>query len=139
MDGSAEIMLGSAVTAEITSLISAATICEGEAVEMEITFTGTPPFTFTVEDNDGGSWADIVVDVGDLSGAGPYTYNFTIPDQFPVWTAPDLPNEFTYSITSISDDGTCGAGTVVGTGVDVDVYKIPETGPQYHISNDWSN
>jgi hypothetical protein len=138
MDGFAEIEFGSAASAEITSLNSASTICEGDVVEFEITFTGTPPFTFTVEDNYSGSWPDIVLNLGDLTGAGPYTYNFTVPDN-PVWTAPDLPNAFIYSITSISDSGGCGVGAVVGTGVNVNVYKVPETGPQYHVPNDFGN
>ncbi len=135
MSGSPSVELGSAATAEITSLLSAATICEGEGVEIEITFTGTPPFTFTLVDNHGGNWTDVVVDVGDLVGSGPYTYNFIIPDQLPTWTAPSIPNAFNYTLTEITDGAGCGAGTVVGAGVDVDVYKIPETGPQYHIPN----
>jgi len=135
MAGSGIVSLGSAATAQVTSLVSAADMCEGDPVEIEITFDGTPPFTFTVEDNKGGRWADITVDVGALSGPGPYTYSFTIPNQFPTWTSPDIPNVFNYNVTAIIDDAGCGAGTVIGPGVNVNVYKIPETGPQYHIPN----
>lgn len=135
MNGFADIVFGSAASAQVTSLISDANICEGIPVEMQITFTGTPPFTFTVEDNYGGIWAGNVVDVGDLTGLGPYTYNFTIPDQYPTWTAPDLPNIYNYNVTAIDDSSGCVGGNIVGTGVNVNVYKTPETGPQYHVPN----
>lgn len=135
MDGFADIEFGSAASAQVTSLISDATICEGQGVEMLITFSGLPPFTFTVEDNYGGIWANIVVDIGDLAGSGPYTYNFTIPDQLPTWTAPDLPNSYNYNVTAIEDNSGCIGGVVIGTGVNVNVYKVPETGPQYHVPN----
>ena len=131
MNGTAEISLCVGVFAEITNLITDATICEGEEVTFEITFSGTPPFTFTVENNYGESWTETTD--GTLVGTGPYTFNYTVPDP-PVWNAPDLPNVFTYTIISITDDNSV-VGNIVGAGQSVNVWKIPETGPQFHIPN----
>jgi len=138
MNGSPFVDYAETPQAEVTGLISPSQMCEGEPVEIEITLTGVPPFTFSVADNHGGSWLDITVDVGELSGSGPYTYNFTTPDQLPTWSDPALPKVYHYNVTAITDDAGCGPGTVVGPGVDVDVYKIPETGPQYHIPNNYA-
>jgi hypothetical protein len=131
MDGDAEIEFGSAASAQITDLITA-TICENGPVTIEITFTGEPPFTFTLQDDWGNSWIDQVIDFG----VEPYVTTFTIPDQYPIWNPADpLPKVYTYTITSIVDDAGCGAGTVIGSGTSVNVYKIPETGPPFHIPN----
>lgn len=138
MNGSPFVDYAETPQAEVTGLISPSQMCEGEPVEIEITLTGVPPFTFSVADNHGGSWLDITVDVGELSGSGPYTYNFTTPNQLPTWSDPALPKVYHYNVTAITDDAGCGPGTVVGPGVDVDVYKIPETGPQYHIPNNYA-
>ncbi|HDP75637.1 MAG TPA: hypothetical protein ENN49_07190 [Bacteroidales bacterium] len=131
MNGTAEILLCVGVFAEITNLLTDATICEGQEVTLEITFNGSPPFTFTVENNYGESWSSTTD--GTLEGTGPYTFNFTIPDP-PVWSAPDLPNVFTYTVTSMTDNNGV-IGNIVGAGQSVNVWKIPETGPQYHIPN----
>jgi hypothetical protein len=136
MTGNPYVALGVSATAEITALLSPASICENIAVELEITFTGQPPFTFTLQDNHGGVWTDVVANFG----AEPYVFNFTIPDQFPVWNDLDpLPKVYTYTITTMVDSGTCGSGTIVGTGVSVNVFKVPETGPQFHIPNTFGN
>ncbi len=133
MNGTAQITLCVGVSAEFTALISSATICEGEQVTLEITFSGAPPFTFSVENDQGQSWIDQVAAGADLNGTGPYTYEFTVPDP-PVWNSPDLPNIYTYTLTSVTD-GNSSSGDIVGAGISVDVFKIPETGPQYHVPN----
>ncbi len=131
---STTISLGSAATAEIKQLLTSSSICENNEVQFRIEFTGTPPFNFTVSDGHANSWNQ-TVDLPDLTGTGPYTYDYTVPVN-PTWIAPDAPpTVYTYSITSITDNSGCGAGTVVGNDVSVNVYKIPETGPQYHIPN----
>jgi hypothetical protein len=136
--GGISVERGAVATVEITGLINSTPICEGNQIEVQITFSGTPPFTFTVEDNYAGTWTDNIANLGDLSGFGPYTLNFTIPDP-PIWISPDLPTVYTYSITFIEDASGCGEGFVQGAGQNVDVYKIPETGPQYHIPNTFGN
>ncbi len=138
MTGNPTINIGSGATAEITGLISTTPICEGDEVEIQITFNGLPPFTFSLEDNHGGEWNNNDVDIGDLSGVGPFTYNFLIPGS-PVWISPDLPTIYQYSITFVEDDSGCGEGIVLGVPLEVEVFKIPETGPQYHIPNIFGN
>jgi len=131
MDDNAVIEFGSAATAQITDLVTA-TVCENEPVTIEITFTGQPPFTFTLQDDWGNSWIDQVIDFG----GEPYVTLFTIPDQYPVWNPADLlPKVYTYTISEIEDSSGCTGGVVLPPGTSVNVYKIPETGPQYHIPN----
>ncbi|MEJ5316407.1 MAG: hypothetical protein WHS63_05325 [Tenuifilum sp.] len=134
---STTIFLGSTATAEIKQLLTSPNACENNEVQLRLEFTGTPPFSFTISDNHGHSWNRTVA-LGELTGTGPYTFNYTIPDN-PTWISPAAPpTVYTYTITSISDDSGCGAGTVIGSGVSVNVYKIPETGPQYHVPNNFS-
>lgn len=134
---STTVFLGSSATAEITQLLTSANACENNAVQLRIKLTGTPPFTFTISDGHGHSWNKTVTAV-ELTGSGPYTYDYTIPDN-PTWISPAAPpTVYTYSITSITDNSGCGAGTVIGSGVNVNVYKIPETGPQYHVPNNFA-
>lgn len=134
---STTVFLGSSATAKITQLLTSQNICDNNSVQLRIEFTGTPPFTFTLSDNYGNSW-NRTVDPVELNGTGPYTFDYTVPDN-PTWISPSAPpTVYTYTITSINDGSGCGPGTVVGTGVDVNVYKIPETGPQYHVPNNFA-
>ena len=137
MAGSGIVNLGSSATAELVQLLTPSPTCEQEEVRLLIAFTGTPPFTFSVADGQGTSWDDIGVVEADLDGTGPWTYDFTVPTD-PVWLGA-LPTVYTYTITAMSDLGGCGSGTVVGAGISVEVYKLPETGPQYHIPNTFGN
>jgi hypothetical protein len=134
MSGSAAVTVGSSAFAQITSVLSDNPACEGLPVQFEITFNGTPPFTFSMADNFGNTWNNVVVTLAQLSGVGPYTYTFTLPDQYPTWVAPALPNAYIFNVTNITDSSGCGLGSI-GAGVTVNVYKLPETGPQYHIPN----
>lgn len=134
MSGSAAVTVGSSAFAQITSVLSDNPACEGLPVQFEITLNGTPPFTFSMADNFGNTWNNVVVTLAQLTGVGPYTYTFTLPDQYPTWVAPALPNAYIYNVTNITDSSGCGVGSI-GAGVTVNVYKLPETGPQYHIPN----
>ncbi len=133
MDGEVEIALCVGVSAELTALVSNATICEGQPVTLEITFSGTPPFTFSLGNNQGQSWLNQVAPVEDLVGLGPYTYIFTVPDP-PVWVGPNPLTLYSYEITAVSD-GNSVVGAPTGDPIEVNVWKIPETGPQYHVPN----
>ncbi len=134
MAGLANVNVGTSSFAQITAVLSDNPACEGLPVQFQITFNGHPPFTFSMADSQGNVWSDIVVTAPQLSGTGPYTYNFTLPNGYPAWIAPVLPNVVTYNITSISDGTGCGLGTI-GPSINLNVYKLPETGPQYHIPN----
>jgi hypothetical protein len=101
------------------------TICHGEKSKIEIDFTaGTAPFVFTI--TDGTNNYNIT------TSADPYTYTTEILN----WTGPVNPyNDHVFSISTITDDNGC-INTNLGSET-VRVFKIPETGPQYHISNTW--
>ncbi len=121
--------------AEISSLITNTPACEGEDVILEIEVTGTPPFTFSLEDDQGGEWEDIIVEKEDLEGEGPYLYEFTVPDP-PQWlNNGDVFTDYLYTLKSVSTDEE-GDGSVAGEGVQVKVYRVPVSGPKFHIANE---
>lgn len=105
------------------------TICDGDNTQIDLNLTvGTAPYTFTISD-------------------GTDTYNGTsaaddpyIPAgaMIPVWVNDGTPDtEYTYTITTITDTNGC-TSTNQGSAM-VTVFKIPETGPQYHVPNNWGN
>ncbi|OQC65230.1 MAG: hypothetical protein BWX49_00057 [Bacteroidetes bacterium ADurb.Bin008] len=100
-------------------------ICDGDNTEITVTLTGgTSPYSFEIFNG---------TDTETINGAtSPYTF---IPDAayIPTWLGPGTNNTYTYSIPVVTSANGCsnsGDNTV-----DVVVYKIPETGPQYHIPN----
>lgn len=100
-------------------------ICDGDNTEITVTLTGgTSPYSFDIFNG---------TDTETVTGAtSPYTF---IPDAayVPTWLGPGTSNTYTYSIPVVTSANGCsnsGDNTV-----DVVVYKIPETGPQYHIPN----
>lgn len=103
------------------------TICDGATSEIEIDFTaGTAPYVFTL--TDGSNNYNIT------TSDDPYTYTTEVLN----WTGPVNPyNDFVFYISTISDDNGC-SNTNIGNGT-VRVFKIPETGPQYHINNNFGN
>lgn len=99
-------------------------ICDGDNTQMTITLSGgTSPYSFSITD---GSHTDNITGATSL----PYTYS---PTTFPIWTGPGSNNTYTYSIPTVtSANGCTNSGS---NSVDVTVYKVPETGPEYHIPN----
>jgi len=99
-------------------------ICDGDNTQMTITLSGgTSPYSFSITD---GSHTDSITGATSL----PYTYS---PTTFPIWTGPGSNNTYTYSIPTVtSANGCTNSGS---NSVDVTVYKVPETGPEYHIPN----
>jgi len=116
-------------TVTISGLATSATSCDGNAVQVNIVFTGAPPFAFTMQDAQGHSWSVSGINV--TSGS---TYTYSIPAAYTTWLGPSISTTYTYSITSASDNNACNATSISGSAT-VNVYKIPETGDQYHISN----
>ncbi|MGC9375014.1 MAG: hypothetical protein ACP5DQ_08250 [Bacteroidales bacterium] len=133
MNGSATVTINPLPAAILTVNSALDTICTGDNTEIEINFTaGTAPFGFTVRRTDEVS-ATNDENLTNIS-ANPYTY---IPASAPVWIDDGTPEtEYTYTITTITDANGC-TNTNQGN-ADVVVFKVPETGPQYHISNDWN-
>ncbi len=110
------------------------TICTGNNTQIEIDFTaGAAPFDFTVARDD----EVPVTTTENLTNisADPYTY---IPATAPVWVDDGSPETvYIYRITTITDNNGCSStniGNEKGT-----VFKVPGTGPQYHIGNTWAN
>ena len=137
MNGNAIITVSTGASADVTGLATATPVCEGEAVEIEILLVGVPPFNFTVNESySGRTW-----NVSNLDVPSGTTYTYSI-NTVPVWVdqgnpAPGVAN-FTYTVTNLTDDSGCGTGSTSGSAT-VDIFKIPQTGPQYHISNDFAN
>ncbi|MFO7938373.1 MAG: hypothetical protein R6U66_01335 [Bacteroidales bacterium] len=101
-------------------------ICHGENTEISIAFTGTGPFDFTITN---GTTTETVNNGGD----DPFVYR---PDTPPVWLDDGTPDtHYTYRVTAVTGANGC-THTVPQGNAQVMVYKIPETGPQYHISNE---
>jgi hypothetical protein len=103
------------------------TICDGTNTEISITFTaGLAPYDFTVSD---GTNTDSFTGIN----TSPYTYTPSTP---PVWVDDgSVETHYYYSITTITDANGC-SNTNLGNGK-VTIFKQPETGPNYHIPNDW--
>lgn len=129
----ARLMSGSLILAENALPVVALSVnpsfdrvCDGDNTEISVDFTGLGPFDFTITN---GTTTETVNSVGD----DPYTY---IPLTAPVWLDDGTPDtEYTYSVTSITDANGCTNTTIQGS-AQVTVYKVPETGLQYHISNE---
>lgn len=102
-------------------------ICDGENTEILLTVTtGATPFDFTISDG-----VRVPTETF-INRVSPFTY---IPASRPIWSLPLAGKVYTYSITNITDNNGCsntGANTV-----EVTVFKIPETGPQYHVPNNF--
>ena len=135
MIGSAIITTSTGATATITGLATGAQICNGDAVQVNILLVGVPPFSFTVNE----SYSGRTFNINNLNVASGTTYTYTITPS-PAWQDQGNPTPYiatyTYTITNVSDNSGCGVGSCSGS-ASVDVYKLPETGPQYHISNNF--
>lgn len=103
------------------------TICDGETTRLEIDFTaGSGTYDFTITDGTNSE---------DLSGItdDPYTYEKSLN-----WVDDGTPDtDYIFIITTITDSNGCSNINIGNEAVKV--FKIPETGPQYHISNDYGN
>ena len=123
-----------AVTATVNPLPTATitvakdSICSGTSPEMTIDFT-TPPTGWNLTINDGTSPEE---NINVTETNDPYNY---IPANPPTWIDDETPvTEYIYTI-EITDSNGCVNTT---SSPIIYVFKIPETGPQYHITNDWN-
>ncbi len=111
-------------TATITIAAALDTICNGANTRIDIDFT-TAALSWDLVIDDGTNPTETINGVGD-----PYAY---IPAVAPIWVDDGTPDtDYVYTI-QITDSNTCVNTLSSPT---VTVFKIPETGPQYHISND---
>jgi hypothetical protein len=114
--------------------IAPLTVCDGEMVTIYFKIIAAAEFDFTL--NEGGSARTFTIDETDpdliLVGGTTYSYTFTA-----VWLDQSGPTPglatFVYTVSNFTD--TSGCDTQVSGSATLDVWKIPETGPQYHIPN----
>lgn len=123
MNGSAVIAINPLPTAILTLAPGTENVCSGENASMTVTFTGSSPWTFTYT-NGTSSWNRVNIAIN------PYSFE---SDEALIWSGP-MPNQIvTFSISSVTDANSCSN---VGTGsVNVNLFRRPETGPQFHIPN----
>ena len=121
-----------AVTATVNPLPTATivandSVCSGTKPTITIDFT-TPATDWDLAMDDG---TNPVENINVTAADEPYDY---IPDVAPLWEDDGTPvTEYTYSI-QITDSNGC-VNTI--TSPVIYIFKIPKTGPQYHIANDW--
>lgn len=101
-------------------------VCDGDFTEIELTYTvSSPTFNLYVFENG----AEISVLTQDQVTTNPFIYT-----PYPVWLGPGVNNTYGYSfILETIDTKTCQSLQTVP--FDITVFKIPQTGPQYHIPN----
>ncbi len=135
MTGSAIVTVSTGASATVSGLATGTPICSGDPVQVEIILAGTPPFNFTVNE----SYSGRTFNVTNLNVASGSTYTYTV-NPAPAWldqgVAPNYVANYTYTVTAVSDNSGCGVGTSSGSAT-VAVHKLPETGPQYHVPNNF--
>jgi hypothetical protein len=135
MTGSAIVTVSVGASATVTGLATSTPICSGDPVQIEIVLVGTPPFNFTINE----SYSGRTFDITNLNVASGNTYTYTI-NPAPAWVdqggAPSYIANYSYTVTSLSDNSGCGVGSSSGSAT-VEVHKNPETGPEYHVPNNF--
>lgn len=103
--------------------------CDGDIFELSVELTGQAPFSITYSNGEG----DEIIITAEEEDIDDGVF---IIQENAIWQAPDPFGpmfEYTYSIVEIVDNNGC---TSVGEGSAViEVWKRPETGPQFHIPN----
>lgn len=128
MTGNAVIIVNPLPTATISVVPPLDFICSDEHTRLSVTFTGTGPWTFTYTDGIG-SWLR-----GPIA-ASPYEFE---SDEVSLWIdqgAGPAPRAINFTITNVTDANCSNVGTGTAT---VNVYRRPETGPGYHIPNNFN-
>lgn len=112
-------------TANLSFSAGTGNICNGENAELTITLAGgTSPYDFDIFN---GSATESIT-----GATSPYIFSPSVANM-PVLVGLGQSTEYTYSIPVVTSANGCsniGANTIK-----VVVWKIPETGPNYHISN----
>ncbi|SDB81321.1 beta strand repeat-containing protein [Williamwhitmania taraxaci] len=107
------------------------TLCNGDNTEIVIDFTaGASPFTVTISDQA----AIPITQVIPTIAADPYTFSPATPPAYVDGATPFT--NYYYTITFLTDNNGC-TRTNIGN-EKVTVFKIPETGPQYHVPNNFA-
>ncbi|MGD9978460.1 MAG: hypothetical protein AB7S54_11060, partial [Bacteroidales bacterium] len=105
---------------------SSGDICDGDLFSLTTTFTSiNTPYSINII-KDGSSVTGYPLS---SSSTPSYVYNENL-----VWLGPSSGDSHSYSVTVVDNNGCTDSSTIPVT---VDVWKIPETGPEYHIPNNY--
>jgi len=127
MTGSVDVTINPLPTANITVAID--TICNGDFPVININFTtAATDWDLVIDDS-----TNPVENINILAAENPYDYT---PVNNPEWVDDGSPDtDYVYSI-QITDSNGCVNTYNSPT---ITVFKVPETGSQYHIKNDFAN
>ena len=131
MTGSAVVVVNPLPTAVISVVPPLDFICSEEHTRLSVTFTGTGPWSFTYTDGTT-SWTRNLL----ITDPNPYEFE---SDESLLWIdegAGPAPREINFTITNVTDANCSNTGSGTAT---VNVYRRPETGPQFHIPNTFGN
>ena len=97
-------------------------VCEGEVIRLRVEFTGEAPYIFRYSNG----YEEFIVET---------SMNPHFIDVPAVWSGPAPVVTYSFSITDVTDNRGCsvpGEGGAV-----IEVYKIPSSGPVFHIPNNF--
>lgn len=121
------------------SLSPAGSECEGTDITINIDFTGTNPYAFKIRRYFVDETSAEVEQIIDNSGAVfthssevQYSYQFDNLTWYDNGVRPAEATEYHYTLIEFTDSNGC-PGTI--TPATINIWKRPETGPQYHIPN----
>jgi hypothetical protein len=107
-------------------------ICQDEFTDVSVDLTaGTAPFSFTYSING-------LLQTGINNVADPHTFNHGPLPWIPVGMPPSVYYDYVFRIETVTDNFGCENNYDTGDTKPEDtvrVYKLPQTGPQYHIPN----
>jgi hypothetical protein len=107
-------------------------ICQDEFTDVSVDLTaGTAPFSFTYSING-------LLQTGINNVADPHTFNHEPLPWIPVGMPPSVYYDYVFRIETVTDNFGCENNYDTGDTKPEDtvrVYKLPQTGPQYHIPN----
>jgi len=106
--------------------------CAGGNLSISLSLTGTDPYSFNLVSVQGGTEEVLQTVTSQVEPVGGFIFNVTCPEWIDNSVRPIEPTEYTFTLRNFVDSSGC-AGVV--TPATVDVWKRPETGPQYHIPN----
>lgn len=108
-------------------------VCETNPVEISISFTGSGIYSFTLirTHEVEGEEAEVVLATETNYEGSNYTFNSDSPEWVDSGVRPAEATQYTYSLRDFEDENCAGSFTEAN----LEVWKLPETGPQYHISN----
>jgi hypothetical protein len=125
MTGSAIIIVNPLPTAAISVVPPLDFICSEEYTRFSVTLTGSSPWSITYTDGTG-TWT--------RNGILTSPYEFD-SDEVLLWIdegSGPAPRTIDFTITNVTDANCSNTGSGTAT---INVYRRPETGPQYHIPN----